>query len=232
MRRQMIVAASAAILASAALAACNFGGSEKKDDAAATEGGATETSGEAASGGKPATGASGAGAATETATTGGGEAASGGKPATDAAGTGGAAAGSAPASGGGSIQRVGQVPDEFAQLMSDYLDHYVSQYGQGLRRAGPADVVTALRAGQEYRWTVNLEQGGNYGFFGACDNDCTDVDIIVEDANGREVASDVLTDDYPVVGIQNATAGRYTARILLVSCSVEPCFVGGRLLRQ
>ena len=207
MRKQLIGAASVAILASVVLAGCNFG-SEKKEDAGTEEtgSGADAGSGEAASGGKPATGA---------AATGGEGAESGG-------------------SGGGSagVQTVGQVPDEFANLMVQYLDHYVENFGQGLSSFGQRDVVTALRAGEEYRWTVNLEGGRSYGFFGACDNDCNDVDIIVEDANGNEVASDVLTDDYPVVGIQNATAGRYTARILLVNCSVEPCFVGARVLRQ
>ena len=230
MRKQLIGAASVAILASVVLAGCEFG-SEKKDDAAAgeTNAAASTDSGEASSGGKPATGA---------AATGGEGASDAGSPKPeDGAASGDAPSGTAPStggSGGGSagVQAVGEVPDEFANLMTQYLDHYVENFGQGLSSFGQRDVVTALRAGEEYRWTVNLEQGRSYGFFGACDNDCNDVDIILEDANGREVASDVLTDDYPVVGIQNATAGRYTARILLVNCSVEPCFVGARVLRQ
>ena len=229
MRKQLIGAASVAILASVVLAGCEFG-SEKKDDAAAgeTDAAASTDSGEASSGGKPATGA---------AATGGEGASDAGSPKPEDGASGDAPSGTAPStggSGGGSagVQAVGEVPDEFANLMTQYLDHYVENFGQGLSSFGQRDVVTALRAGEEYRWTVNLEQGRSYGFFGACDNDCNDVDIIVEDANGREVASDVLTDDYPVVGIQNATAGRYTARILLVNCSVEPCFVGARVLRQ
>ena len=230
MRKQLIGAASVAILASVVLAGCEFG-SEKKDDAAAgeTDAAASTDSGEASSGGKPATGA---------AATGGEGASDAGSPKPeDGAASGDAPSGTAPStggSGGGSagVQAVGDVPDEFANLMTQYLDHYVENFGQGLSSFGQRDGVTALRAGEEYRWTVNLEQGRSYGFFGACDNDCNDVDIILEDANGREVASDVLTDDYPVVGIQNATAGRYTARILLVNCSVEPCFVGARVLRQ
>ena len=209
MRKQLIGAASVAILASVVLAGCNFG-SEKKEDAGTEEtgSGADAGSGDASSP-KPDDGAAS------------GEAPSG--PAPSTGGSGGGSAG---------VQTVGQVPDEFANLMVQYLDHYVENFGQGLSSFGQRDVVTALRAGEEYRWTVNLEGGRSYGFFGACDNDCNDVDIIVEDANGNEVASDVLTDDYPVVGIQNATAGRYTARILLVNCSVEPCFVGARVLRQ
>ena len=235
MRKQLIGAASVAILASVVLAGCNFG-SETMEDAGTEEtgSGADAGSGEAASGGKPATGAAATGG--EGAESGGSGDASSPKP-DDGAASGEAPSGPAPStggSGGGSagVQTVGQVPDEFANLMVQYLDHYVENFGQGLSSFGQRDVVTALRAGEEYRWTVNLEGGRSYGFFGACDNDCNDVDIIVEDANGNEVASDVLTDDYPVVGIQNATAGRYTARILLVNCSVEPCFVGARVLRQ
>ncbi|WP_296817688.1 hypothetical protein [Brevundimonas sp.] len=238
MRKQAIGAASVAILATVALAACNFG-SEKKDDATASDGGsdAAEASGEASSGGKPASGGSQGADAAETSDTGGAEAASGAKP-EDGAGSGGGAQGSSggqgASSGGGSggVQSVGQVPAEFANLMTQYLDHYVENFGQGFSRYGQADVVTALQAGSDYRWNVNLEGGRTYRFFGACDNDCNDVDIIVEDANGREIASDVLTDDYPVVTIAPSASGRYTARILLVNCTVEPCFVGGRVLRQ
>ncbi len=239
MRKQLIGAASVAILASVVLAGCNFG-NEKKEDAggeqAAAGAGADADAGEASSGGKPATGAAAEGAGESAGADAGSPkpedgASEGGQGGSDA----GASRGSSGSSGGGStagVQTIGDVPDDFAELMTTYLDHYVENFGQGLSAFGQRDVVTALRAGEEYRWTVNLEQGRSYGFFGACDNDCNDVDIIIEDANGREVASDVLTDDYPVVAIQNATAGRYTARILLVNCEIEPCYVGARVLRQ
>ena len=139
-------------------------------------------------------------------------------------------------SGGGAaggVRSVGEVPTEFAQLMVQYLDYYQENFAAGGGSAGVQDVATGLRAGGEYRWNVGTLRGGQtYTFLGACDNDCSDVDIIVEDENGINVGEDLLTDDYPVVTITPRRDGPFTARILLVNCSIEPCYVGGRVLQQ
>ena len=122
---------------------------------------------------------------------------------------------------------------QFHRLISGYLDNYAQHVGGGWPRArGVADEIAAIDAGQEHRWRVDLERGRTYAFVGACDNECDDVDIIVEDPSGREVGRDDLTDDFPVVQLSPAASGRYTARLVLVTCTIEPCYVGGRLLQQ
>lgn len=207
-----------ACVAALAVAGCNRGGDE------AAEGGEAAADGAAAgeSGGSteapdpegrlPADGEAGGGAI-------------GGKPGTGA-GPAAASGGAAPAAGGGN-------DPQFVRLISGYLDSYHQQMAAGVARApGTQDEIASLRAGAEHRWGVQLEGGRAYGVIGACDNECSDVDLILEDPSGREVASDLLADDYPLVQVTPPSSGRYMVRIRLVTCTVEPCYVGARLIRQ
>lgn len=242
MRKSTLAVVSAAILGSVTLAACDLlgGGDEKKEDGAASEEGASESAsgGGEGLGGKPAD--EGAGGGSES---GGDEGASGGsdggggsKPDEEGGSSGGSSGGGS--SGGGSSGGSGGQPSEqevvnhYTQQLDGYLDAYVEQYASGSRSAGIRDVVVPLQAGREHVWNINLEGGRNYGVFGACDNDCSDVDLVVEGPNGEQLGSDLLLDDYPIVGFTAPSSGRYTVRIQLVTCEVEPCFVAGRVVTQ
>lgn len=241
MRKSTLAVVSAAILGSVTLAACDLmggGGDEKKDDAATEEGGSE--SGEGASegagaGGKPSDEGAGGGSesGSDEGSSGGSEGGDGAKPDEEGGSSGGSSGGGS--SGGGSS---GGQPSEqdvvnhYTQQLDGYLDAYVEQYAADSRSAGIRDVVVPLQAGGEHRWSINLEGGRNYGVFGACDNDCSDVDLIVEGPNGQELGRDVLLDDYPIVGFTAPSSGRYTVRIQLVTCEVEPCFVAGRVVTE
>jgi hypothetical protein len=246
MRKSTLAVVSAAILGSVTLAACDLmggGGDEKKDDAATEEGGSE--SGEGASegagaGGKPSDEGAGGGSesGSDEGSSGGSEGGDGAKPGEEGGSSGGSSGGGSSgggSSGGGSS---GGQPSEqdvvnhYTQQLDGYLDAYVEQYAADSRSAGIRDVVVPLQAGGEHRWSINLEGGRNYGVFGACDNDCSDVDLIVEGPNGQELGRDVLLDDYPIVGFTAPSSGRYTVRIQLVTCEVEPCFVAGRVVTE
>lgn len=95
------------------------------------------------------------------------------------------------------------------------------------------DLITSIPlAGEGHRQTVHLDAGRAYLFQGACDQDCSDVDMEILDPSGRQAAQDVATDDRPVVAVTPARAGDYTVRIWLAQCSVEPCYVGFRGFRR
>lgn len=243
MRKSTLVAVSAALLSTVALAACEFGaGNDEKADDAATEEGASEGGEGAGLGAKPDDEAGGAenGAGDEAGASGdsSGDAGAGGKPDEEGEASGGSGGGSTGESGGGSTGGSGGDPSEqevvnhYTQQLDGYLDAYVEQYASGARSAGIRDVVVPLAAGTEHRWSINLEGGRNYGIFGACDEDCSDVDLIVEGPDGGELGRDVLLDDYPIVGFTAPSSGRYTVRIQLVTCEVEPCFVGARVVTE
>jgi hypothetical protein len=75
-------------------------------------------------------------------------------------------------------------------------------------------------------WPVDMEKGRSYLIVGVCDNDCTDVDLILQDTDRAEVASDVLADDIPVIRFTPSTAATYWIETTMVVCSVEPCGYG------
>jgi len=73
-------------------------------------------------------------------------------------------------------------------------------------------------------YTVQLVAGKKYRFIAAGDVDAKDVDLEVQDANGKTVASDTATNPEAVVEYTPAAAGRYTVRIrLYASDNNDPC---------
>jgi hypothetical protein len=96
---------------------------------------------------------------------------------------------------------------------------------QGMRRTH-TPYIGSLRTGASTNHSVQLNGGTSYSLIGVCDNDCSDFDLRLFDGNGREVASDVLTDDTPVVSVTPRRTGTYTVRAIMTSCSSEPCRYG------
>ena len=74
--------------------------------------------------------------------------------------------------------------------------------------------------------TVRLRAGVSYAIVGVCDEDCDDLDIVLYNAAGREITSDVEDDDVPVVEIRPDADGTFTARAVMANCKANPCAYG------
>jgi hypothetical protein len=62
----------------------------------------------------------------------------------------------------------------------------------------------------------------NESVFAACDDDCSDLDMFLYDAQtGELVASDTLVDAVPVVVAPYE--GQFVIEVVMASCSLEPC---------
>jgi hypothetical protein len=138
---------------------------------------------------------------------------------------------------GGTAQQANLTAEQrtqLEQLVAGYLDNVQTGYGEGLApAAGFADHVTGMQPGTDDRWVVDLVGGTPYRILGACDNECSNVDIeLIDMSTGGVVASDVLPDDYPVVDFQPATNGQYMVRMLMQTCTVAPCYAGARVLAR
>lgn len=125
-----------------------------------------------------------------------------------------------------------EVRQQLIAQMTQFLDQAAQQFAPGMTApAGMTDQTVPMQPGTDHRWVVNLTGGTGYMFLGACDGDCTNVDIEVIDMNtGGVVASDVLPDDFPVVQFTPPADGAYMARLMMRACSVSPCYAGGRVL--
>ena len=231
MRRNTTMVAGVAILSALALAACGLGGGgDEKSD-----GGGNGASNSDSSSGGNGTGSGVGGAKPSDEGAGGGSSGGAGQGDGGNGGqSGGQAGGQTGGSGGsGDMQEVGDVIEGFSGQLDGYLDNYQQNLAQGFGPAGVRDVITGLQAGNEYRWNVGTLRGGQtYRIMAACDQDCTDVDIIVEDGAGIEVGRDVALDDHPVVTITPRVDGPFSVRIGLVNCEIEPCYVAGRVVQQ
>ena len=74
--------------------------------------------------------------------------------------------------------------------------------------------------------TITLRPGTSYAFMGVCDEDCRDIDLRLYDPDGDEVAADVRTDDWPIVTVTPRFKGTYRVRVVMASCSRNPCYYG------
>jgi hypothetical protein len=118
-------------------------------------------------------------------------------------------------------------------LVRGLLDQTQQAYAADFRpAAGFNDEVEGIQPGHDHRWQVNLVGGTAYRIIGACDAECSNVDIELIDGNGSVAASDMLPDDVPVVSFTPPANARYTVRILMQTCTVAPCFAGARVLTQ
>lgn len=121
-----------------------------------------------------------------------------------------------------------------ATPVSDGQDRYLEQVrnqinsvrefvgGEGWRQVGEMR-HGALADDASETFTVALQKGSAYVLVGACDNDCTDVDLALIAPSGEVVDVDVETDDVPVVEVTPGRSATYTVRVSMPECSAAPC---------
>lgn len=86
-------------------------------------------------------------------------------------------------------------------------------------------IIGRMGEGKSDSWTLNFEKGTSYKIVGACDKDCSDLDIEVMD--GSDVLTrDILTDDAPIVNFTPKASGQLRIKVTMAKCSDEPCFFG------
>lgn len=121
---------------------------------------------------------------------------------------------------------------DFEANIRDLLDQLQNSFPSGTAPPqGFTDRIVTMQPSTDHRFAMNLEANTNYSFIGACDGDCTNVDIeVIDTRTGGVVASDLLPDDYPITHFQPPQAGSYIVRLLMRECSLAPCFAGARVL--
>jgi hypothetical protein len=74
--------------------------------------------------------------------------------------------------------------------------------------------------------SVTLRAGVTYALVGVCDNDCDDLDFRLFGSQGREVAYDTAADDTAIVKVTPGRTQAYRLRVIMASCTTEPCSFG------
>lgn len=117
-----------------------------------------------------------------------------------------------------------QRPTSFDALARSQLE----QAGASWKTTGFANLGevrrAVLNAHEADTVSVRLSVDSQYVLLGTCDRDCGDVDFIVHDSAGTLVGTDGTSDNHPWLSLAPKTSGAYTLRVIMVSCSVEPCY--------
>ena len=102
------------------------------------------------------------------------------------------------------------------------------------RAAFPGDVaVHFLEAGAQVGLEIDLQAGADYMILGACDRNCTDLDLTLMDMAGTEITSDVLEDDVPVLTFTAPSSGAHVLWVTMVTCGGGgSCSAATRALRK
>lgn len=74
--------------------------------------------------------------------------------------------------------------------------------------------------------TLRLDIGTQYQIMGACDTDCSDLDFTLYAPNGSQVSQDIEMDDFPVVSVTPSRSGTYRLKVVMATCTAEPCRYG------
>lgn len=123
--------------------------------------------------------------------------------------------------------------EEFRELARGNLDDAAKELAKGFSPvAGQEDQVVAMQPTEAHTWRINLRRGQTYRILAECDAECTDLDLELMDPSGKIVERDTLPDSYPVLNIEPAADGAYTARLVMKTCTIAPCFAAARLYHQ
>jgi len=117
------------------------------------------------------------------------------------------------------------------------VDTYLSRMAgaavqQGYTRYVAGPVHGSLRDDETASHAMDVIGGNQYVLFGACDNDCTDVDLKIFDQNGNLLMQDVAVDDTPVLMFTANGSGSYRVQVVMATCNRNPCFYGVQLMAR
>ena len=122
---------------------------------------------------------------------------------------------------------------ELRNLAKGYIDDAARENTQGFTAVtGVEDEVVALQPTQVHAWTIQLQRGETYRIIGGCDNECTDMDFELMDPTGKIIERDTLPDSFPIINVSPSSAGAYTVRFVMKTCTIGPCYAAGRLYHQ
>lgn len=131
---------------------------------------------------------------------------------------------------GGARSSAGSGTSEYTRQVQGYLSRLSENTVRaGFKRVVAGPVYGSLNDDAEATHEMTVGGGTDYVLFGACDNDCTDLDLYIYDSDGDLVRRDVETDDRPVLIFSSRKSGKFRIKVVMATCSSEPCRYGLQL---
>ena len=118
-------------------------------------------------------------------------------------------------------QSPGQWHDTATQKITRIWQELKAAEGFGYARDA---VFGSLEEGDDEYFEFEFVGHRDYVVVGICDNDCSDLDLLLYDYDDNVIMQDVDPDDEPVLVIPAGRSGTYYIEAAMPSCSVEPCY--------
>ncbi len=94
-------------------------------------------------------------------------------------------------------------------------------------------IVGALAQGASSMMELNLVAGVQYVIGGACDEDCSDLDLrLYSSESTTALEKDQSDDDFPVLSFTAPKTGRYMLAVDMAKCTGTVCYYGFRVYRK
>lgn len=121
----------------------------------------------------------------------------------------------------------------YTAQVQGYLERLANNArGQGYRRNVAGPVYGNLNDDAQATHEMTVVGGNQYVLFGACDNDCSDVDLKIYDVSGSLQMQDVAVDDTPVLTFTANSSGKYRVVVAMATCRTNPCYYGVQLMAR
>ena len=108
--------------------------------------------------------------------------------------------------------------DQVRSNLQDRYDYWHNRDGGWTQLPDLRD-IGLLDNGKYITVTYTLLKGNSYKIMGACDNECTDLDLELRDDNGNLIQLDNASDDIPVVEVTPRRDGKFTVKVSMRDCS-------------
>ena len=107
-----------------------------------------------------------------------------------------------------------------------HLDRTLAALRVGSHESAQVLKVGPLNSDESDSFVVELKTGRAYDIVGACDEDCSDLHLLLSTASGNDMAVDRSSENLPVLRFRPRESGSYRVRVTMAACRVSPCWFG------
>jgi hypothetical protein len=87
----------------------------------------------------------------------------------------------------------------------------------------PMEETGSLHQERELRYPLLVDEGVEYQLVGVCDDQCTDLNLVLYGPMGDVIASDMFDDAMPVLRVTSEISGVLLVGVAMDGCPVGPC---------
>lgn len=111
--------------------------------------------------------------------------------------------------------------------INDYVRGLVAGMADAGETLAGSILLEEISEGDSFTHTFTLDPEKSYFVYGACDDDCSDIDMLGEDADGGWVDEDLEEDDMPILIVLPGESGdSLTVTLDMVACETDVCVFG------